>query len=298
MSRGARRGAAGPAARGAGRRSPRPAACTRPASSTAAGELLCLREDVGRHNALDKVVGWAFLDGRLPLARARPLRQRAALVRARPEGGGRGLPGARRGRRAVEPRRRARRATAGSRSAASSATARLNVYTEPWRVELTGVLLVGGASTRFGSPKALARLERRDARRARVAHARRGLRRSGSRSARRRSSSSSDLPVLDDGTEVRAAMAGVVAGCPRCADRRRPSSSRSTRRSSPPRLLLELADACADAAVPQTGPLPGAYRKSALPVLQRRLLDGRARAPRRARRARCAHRPDRRVAAR
>jgi molybdenum cofactor guanylyltransferase len=134
---------------------------------------------------------------------------------------------------------------------------------------LTGVLLVGGASRRFGAPKALARLGGETL-------AERAWRVLGEACDERIAvGKTSDglalpFPVLDDGTDVRAPIAGVVAGlraarhevcvflpvdCPLVT----PASLRRLR---------------AALGVAPTGPLPGAYPRSALPVLERRLAAG------------------------
>jgi molybdopterin-guanine dinucleotide biosynthesis protein A len=130
---------------------------------------------------------------------------------------------------------------------------------------LTGVLLVGGASTRFGSPKALAELDGRTL--AEIGWD--TLAFCDERIAVGKAADGLELPfsVLDDGTEVRAPIAGVVAGLRAAANDLCVVLPVDTPRVGPSELRA-LADACADVAIPQTGPLPGAYRKSALPALE------------------------------
>jgi molybdopterin-guanine dinucleotide biosynthesis protein A len=138
--------------------------------------------------------------------------------------------------------------------------------------DLTGVLLVGGASTRFGSPKALARLGGETL-------AERAWRLLGEtcdeRIAVGKRADGLELPfeVLDDETDVRAALAGLVAGL------------RAARNNIAVVIPVDvplldaaavraLGRACRDAAVPRTGPLPGAYAKTALPLFADALARG------------------------
>jgi molybdenum cofactor guanylyltransferase len=135
--------------------------------------------------------------------------------------------------------------------------------------ELTGVLLVGGASARFGSPKALARFQGETL-------AERGWRLLGEACdeviAVGKASDALPLPfpVVDDGVAGRAPVYGVVAGL------------RAARHGvcvvlpvDCPLVTAEMLRALGAAvAVPQTGPLPGAYERAVLPALEARIARG------------------------
>ncbi len=72
------------------------------------GDILDVAEDVGRHNAVDKIVGRMLMREALPLSQHAAVRERPHVVRDRPEGGDCGHPDRGGGVGAVEPRDRAR----------------------------------------------------------------------------------------------------------------------------------------------------------------------------------------------
>ncbi len=144
------------------------------------------------------------------------------------------------------------------------------------RRDLTGALLVGGASNRFGSPKALARLGEETL-------AERGWHTlgeiCGERIAVGKAGDGLELPfpVVDDATDVRASIVGVV-GALRAATHELCVMLPVDCPLVTGAALRALACACGDeidAAVPQTGPLPGVYRTRSLPVFETALEAGR-----------------------
>jgi aminoglycoside 6-adenylyltransferase len=137
------------------------------------------------------------------------------------------------------------------------------------RVAATGVLLVGGASERFGSPKALAPFRGETL----AARAWRTLAEACDEVlAVGKAGDGLDLPfpVLDDGSDERAPVHGVLAGL-RAASNDVVVVLPVDCPLVTPELVRRLADACA---VPRTGPLPGAYGRDHLAVLERRVAAG------------------------
>jgi len=132
---------------------------------------------------------------------------------------------------------------------------------------VTGVLLVGGASARFGSPKALARFGDETL-------ADRAWRTLGeafpARLAVGKGEHELPFPVVVEPAEPQAPLVGVIAGL-RAATTEAAVFLPVDCPLVTPELLRDLG---ARGAVTQTGPLPGAYSKSDLPELERRLRSG------------------------
>lgn len=134
---------------------------------------------------------------------------------------------------------------------------------------LTGVLLVGGASSRFGEPKALARLGPETL-------AERGWRMLAEACEEVLALGKSDpllglpFPVLDDGSAERAPVYGLLAAL-RAASHEVCVVLPVDCATITPAALRALGEAVA---VPQTGPLPGAYHRSMLPLLESRVRAG------------------------
>jgi molybdopterin-guanine dinucleotide biosynthesis protein A len=139
---------------------------------------------------------------------------------------------------------------------------------------VTGALLVGGASRRFGSPKALARLDGETL----AERAYRTLETAFGRViAVGKTADALPLPfaVLDDARDERAAIVGVAAALRHAAGEAvvvLPTDMPFVTAA----YLAKIADALdgAAAAHPQTGPLPGAFRSSLLPLLEDRIARG------------------------
>lgn len=140
--------------------------------------------------------------------------------------------------------------------------------------DVTGVLLVGGASRRFGSPKPLVEFMGEPL----AERAYRTLQSTFPNVlavGKAEDTFPLSFPVVDDGSPTRAAIVGV-AGALRAAETDLCVVLPTDMPFVTPALLRLLADAAenADAAVSQGGPLPGAYRRSALPTLERRIAAG------------------------